>query len=451
MTTEERIETFEKAPVKKAVIRQIAPAIAAQMISVIYNLADTYFVGMLNSPAQTAAVAIVAPPFVMLTAVSNLFGIGGASLIARKLGAHREEEARQVSSLAFWGGIISSVILALTYLILADPILRICGADDSTYAYAYAYAKWTIIIGAPFSIMNTLSANLIRAEGSALSASVGVALGGIINILLDPIFVLPRFLGLGAEGAGMATAISNVISALYFLVCILRRGKSSVISVTPKRLRYAGSHLGQVLSIGFPSAIQQALTVVAIAAQAKFVSSYATEAIAALGIVKKIDQLPLFFAIGLANGLLPLLAYNHASGDHKRRSAAFRFGMFISVGFALLCVVVYEIFAPELTSLFIDDAVTVSYASQFLRRMVLAMPLMAISYPMIIQFQAMGKAKQSLIASILRKGVLDIPLLFIMDALFPLYGCMWVQPIVDSISLAAALYMYQKLKKRNFQ
>lgn len=451
MTTEERINVFEKVPVKRAVIRQIAPAIAAQMIAVIYNLADTYFVGMLNSPAQTAAVAIVAPPFVMLTAVSNLFGIGGASLIARKLGAHLEEEARQVSSLAFWGGIFSSVALALIYLILAGPILRICGADQSTYAFAYDYAKWTIIVGAPFSIMNTLSANLIRAEGSALSASIGVSLGGIINILLDPLFVLPRFLGLGAEGAGMATAISNSVSALYFLVCILRRGKSSVICVDIKRLRYFKSHIGKVLSIGFPSAIQQALTVVAIAAQAKFVSSYATEAIAALGIVKKIDQLPLFFAIGLANGLLPLLAYNHASGDHERRSSAFRFGMFISVGFALLCVIVYEAFAPAITSLFIDDAVTVNYASQFLRRMVLAMPLMAISYPMIIQFQAMGKAKQSLIASILRKGVLDIPFLFIMDSLFPLYGCMWVQPIVDSISLLAALYMYGRLKKRNFQ
>ncbi len=447
MTTDERISIFERMPVRKAVIKQIAPAIAAQMIAVVYNLADTYFVGMLNSPAQTAAVTIVAPMFVMLTAVSNLFGIGGASLIARKLGMRRETEAKQVAAVAFWWGIISAFATALLYLIFARPLLTICGADKSTYELAFGYAKWTVIVGAPFTIMSSMTANLIRSEGSAMSASLGVSLGCIINIVLDPFFVLPQFLGLGAEGAGLATAISNALSATYFFVYIFRHRKTSIICINPKHLSKTKGNMGQILAIGFPSAVQQALTVVAIAAQAKFVAGYATEAIAALGIVKKIDQVPLFFSLGLANGLLPLLAYNHAAGNHERRSAAFRFGCTIAVSFSVLCVVVYEILAPQLTALFINDALTIDYASGFLRRMVLAMPLMSISYPMIIQFQAMGKARESLIASILRKGVLDIPLLFIMDSIAPLYGCMWVQPIVDATSLTAALFMYRKIKK----
>ena len=175
-------------------------------------------------------------------------------------------------------------------------------------------------------------------------------------------------------------------------------------------------------------------------------AKYATEAIAALGIVKKIDMLPLYVCIGISTGLLPMLAYNYAAGNQKRRQQAFRFGCTIAVGFALLCVAVFEIFAPQLTGIFIDDAVTVGYASQFLRRMVLAMPLMSLSYPMIIQFQAMGKARESLICSILRKGVLDIPLLFLMDAILPLYGCMWVQPIVDTVALSAALVLYKRMK-----
>ncbi len=447
MTSDERISIFEKMPVRKAVIKQIAPAIAAQMIAVVYNLADTYFVGMLNSPAQTAAVTIVAPMFVMLTAVSNLFGIGGASLIARKLGMRRESEAKQVAAVAFWWGIISAITTALLYLIFARPLLTVCGADDSTYALAFGYAKWTVIVGAPFTIMSSLTANLIRSEGSAMSASLGVSLGCIVNIVLDPFFVLPQFIGLGAEGAGLATAISNALSATYFLVYIFRHRKTSIICVNPRHLSKTKDNMGQILAIGFPSAVQQALTVVAIAAQAKFVAGYATEAIAALGIVKKIDQVPLFFSLGLANGLLPLLAYNHAAGNHERRSAAFRLGCTIAVSFSVLCVIIYEMLAPQLTALFIDDALTIDYASGFLRRMVLAMPLMSISYPMIIQFQAMGKARESLIASILRKGVLDIPLLFIMDSIAPLYGCMWVQPIVDAVSLTAALIMYRKIKK----
>jgi Na+-driven multidrug efflux pump len=245
----------------------------------------------------------------------------------------------------------------------------------------------------------------------------------------------------------MATAISNLAATVFFLIYLLRRG-TTVLGIRPSDLRYGRQHLRTVLAVGFPSALQYALTVVAVAAQARFVSHYATEAVAALGIIKKLDNLPLYFAIGTSSGLLPLLAYNYASGNQERRRRAFRFGCGVAVGFALLCVALYECLAPQLAGLFIDDAATIHYAAGFLRRMVLAMPMMAVCYPMIIQFQAMGKARESLVCSILRKGVLDIPLLFLMDHLLPLYGCMWVQPMVDTISLVVATAFYVRLKRR---
>ena len=169
---------------------------------------------------------------------------------------------------------------------------------------------------------------------------------------------------------------------------------------------------------------------------------------AALGIVKKLDQLPLYFSIGVSSGLLPLLAYNYSSGNQQRRRSAFRFGTTVSFLFSLLCLIVYEIFAPGLSSLFISDPLTIAYSAGFLRRMVTAMPMMSVCYPMIIQFQAMGKFKESLVCSVIRKGVLDIPLLFLMNSLLGLYGCMWVQPIVDTSSLIAAAAFYFSLKKR---
>ena len=144
---------------------------------------------------------------------------------------------------------------------------------------------------------------------------------------------------------------------------------------------------------------------------------------------------------------MPLLAYNYSSGDQERRHAAFVFGCGVSLGFALLCLVVYEIFAPALTGLFIADARTIEYSAAFLRTMVVAMPMMSVCYPMIVQFQAMGKVKESLVCSVLRKGVLDIPLLFLLNALIPLYGCMAVQPIVDSLSLIVALCFYRRLRR----
>ena len=438
---------FESMPVAQAVRKQIVPAIASQMIALIYNLADTYFVGMLNDPNETAAITIVYSSFVMLTAISNLFGVGGASALSRALGGKKTEDARRIASISFWGGLGCGILFAIVFLILARPVLFLCGAPRATYETAFAYARWVVVIGGPWTILNTLLANLVRAEGSAAQAAIGVSMGGILNIILDPFFVLPGFLSMGAAGAGLATAVSNVAATIYFLVYIARNKGKSVISIAPAELRYWRQFLGPILATGFPSAVQYALTVVAIAAQSRFVAQYTTEAVAGLGIVKKLDQLPLYFSIGVSNGILPLLAYNYSAGNQERRRGVFRLGCMISLAFSLLCLVVYEIFAPQLSGLFIKDPVTIQYSAGFLRRMVTAMPMMSVCYPMIIQFQAMGKFKESMVCSILRKGVLDIPLLFLMNALLGLNGCMWVQPIVDTISLIVAGRFYRKLRK----
>ena len=433
-------------PVRTAVRRQIVPAVISQMIALIYSLADTYFVGLLNSPVQTAAVTVTYSSFVMLTAISNLFGVGGASALSRALGKKNIGAARDIAAVSFWFGLVAAVLFSVLFALFARPILYLAGATDETWTAVIGYARWVIILGGPCTILSTLLANLLRAEGSAKAASFGMSLGGVLNILLDPLLILPQFADLGAAGAGLATALSNGVSAAYLLCAALSR--RSVLSLAVRRLERTRLYLMRILKVGLPSALQYALTVVAIAAQAKFVSRYPTEAVAALGIVKKLDQLPLYFSIGVSSGLLPLLAYTDAAGSYDRRRAAFRHGTAISFGFAVFCLVAFELFAEPLASVFMRDTVTVSYAAAFLRRMVTAMPLMSVAYPMIIQFQAMGRVRESLVCSILRKGVLDIPLLFLMDALVPLYGLMWVQPIVDLISLSVAVVLYLRIRRK---
>ena len=300
-------------------------------------------------------------------------------------------------------------------------------------------------MGGTFSILNTVLANLIRADGSAFAASMGVSAGGIINMLLDPLFVLPRFLGMGAEGAGLATAMSNAAGMLILLGIIAARRRVGVVALRPGDLCAARRHIGRILRIGLPSAVQFLLTLVAVGALTKFMSLYDTAAVAALGIVKKLDMLPLYFSIGVANGLLPLLAYNYSAENHERRHRIFLCGCAVAVGFSVVCVSGYEVFAPALVRIFIGDAQTIAYGTKLLRIMVLAMPMMSVCYPMITQFQAMGRMRESLICSILRKGSLDIPLLFVLNALFPLYGCAAVQPIVDCICMIVAIYFYKKL------
>jgi Na+-driven multidrug efflux pump len=221
------------------------------------------------------------------------------------------------------------------------------------------------------------------------------------------------------------------------------------LRLKPDSFSAVTSSLKGIIGIGLPSAVQYALTVVAVSAQSAFMAKYSTEAVAAMGIVKKLDTLPLYFSIGVSNGLLPLLAYNFASGDKDRRRRIFRFGTALSAGFAVVCVIIYEIFAPLLAGIFISDAMTVGYAADFLRRMVTAMPLMAVCYPMIIQFQAAGRAKEALIVSVLRKGVIDVPIMFLFDAISPMYGCTLVQPVVDAISLFVAAGIYLSLRRKN--
>ena len=444
---EKRTAIFETMPIKQAVLRQIAPAIISEMISLIYGLADTYFVGMLNLPAHTAAVTVASTSFLLFNAIASLFGVGGASAIARALGRKEQEKATQISGTAFWWALIVGIVVSAVYFALERPLLAFCGAGADTIDLAVGYSKWVYVYGGPFAVMSIVLAGLVRSEGDAFHASFGLSMGGVLNIILDPFFVLPRFLGLGAVGAGIATAISNAASAVFFIVYISTRREKSVLSLSPDGLRYTRLHMREILKIGFPSALQFILTAVSVSAMLHFVSKYATEAVAGVGIVKRLDQLPLFFSIGVSSGLLPMLAYNHAAKNKTRRRQAFRFGITLTLGFSLLCLVCYELFAPQLSSLFIDDALTIEYGASFLRRMVLAMPLMSVCYPMIIQFQAMGRAKESLICSILRKGALDIPLLFIMDALLPLYGCMFVQPIVDAISLTVAAILYFRLNR----
>jgi Na+-driven multidrug efflux pump len=382
----------------------------------------------------------------MLTAVANLFAVGGGAVLSRSLGAQDRERAGNAAATAFWGGLLAAVLFCAVFGFFSAPLLRLCGATDAVLSAALIYARWAVAAGGVGTVLSVLLSHLIRAEGAAAAAALGVSFGAVLNIALDPLFILPRFLGLGAAGAGLATALSNIASAGFFFGCLCARRRSTVVSLSPRRAHDAAL-AGEIVRIGLPSAVQYALTVVAVAAQARFVSAYATEAVAALGIIKKLDQLPLYFSIGVANGLLPLLAYTHAAGLEERRRAAFRFGCAVSCGFALLCFAVYECAAPALVGLFLRDAATIRYGARFLRIMVVAMPLMSLCYPMIVQFQAMGSARESLVCSVLRKGVLDLPLLVLFDRLLPLYGCMAVQPVVDGVSLAAALWFLRRQKK----
>ena len=445
--TLDRTEVFERMPIRKAVILQAMPAVISQLITLVYNLSDSFFVGMLNIPAETASVGVAMSVFMVLPSVSNLFGVGAASVLSQSLGRKDMRSVKIVSSIAFWCGIAAPILYILLVNMIQTPFLNLCGATEETRQLSANYVYWTVYVGGIPTVLNILLANLVRSEGKSGVASIGVSMGAILNIILDPFFVLPRFLGMGAAGAGMATAVSNMIGTVFF-VCYILFSRDTVLTINPRLVRHFREYIGQILRIGLPSCLQSLLTVMSVAATNKFISMYSTEAVAAFGIEKRLEQLPLFFSIGMASGLLPLLAYNYAAENHERRKAAFRFGSGLAVTFAVFSLILYELAAPFFARFFIKDPETVRLTAAFLRIQILSQPLAGINYPMIVQFQAMGQVKEALICSVLHKGVLDVPLLFIMNYFIPLYGCIFVRFLVDLISLIVCLILYRRVNRR---
>ena len=446
-------ELFERTPVPKALATLALPTIISQLISMIYNLADTFFIGLSNNPSQTAASSVAFTLLFMLNCLPNLFGVGGGSLISRLLGEKRDSEAGGVASFAFYLTLIASAIYSIIVLVFMEPLLNLLGATSGSLVYAEQYAFWVVVVGGIPTALSMTMSHLLRSEGLASKASFGLGLGGVLNIILDPIFMF-LILEPGEEvlGAAIATMISNIIVLAYFIYIYIKIRKTSVISLDPTRAILKKEHVVSVFAVGIPSALGSFLACMSNIVINNLASSY--EAIygdvpvAAIGIAKKIDMLPMNVGFGLCQGMMPLVAYNFASGDHKRMREFSRTTRIAGMTFAAVCVVIFEIFAPAVTSVFNRDLATVEMSTDFLRILCLAVPFMLFNLQISFTFQAMGMGKQSLILSSLRQGVVNIPLLFVMNSFFGLYGVVWTQLISDVITMVISYLVYRNSLKK---
>lgn len=451
---ETKRELFETTPVPKALATLAVPTIISQLITMIYNLADTVFIGMANDPSKTAASSIAFTMVFMMNCLSNLFGVGGGSLISRLLGEKKDSEAASVSSFSFWGSLIVSFIYSAAILIFMEPLLRFLGATDSSMPYAYDYAFWVIVVGGVPATLGMTMSHLLRSEGYAKYASFGLGMGGILNVILDPIFMFVILEpGNEVKGAAIATMLSNIAVLIYFIVVCFSIRNKTVISLSPKRMIPKKHYIISVFAVGFPSALGSFLASLASIMVNNLTSGYSylygDVPVAAIGIAKKIDMLPMNVGMGLCQGMMPLVAYNYSAGNYKRMRDFTSAARIAGIAFALACIVVFEIFAKEIVMLFIQDGPTVNMATDFLRILCLAVPLMITNFQMSFTFQAMGMGKQALLLSSLRQGLVNIPLLFLMNHLFGLYGIIWTQLISDGITTAISFvvygYTYKKL------
>ena len=443
-----KAELFENAPVPKAVMTMAIPTIISSLVMVIYNLADTYFVGMLDNPVQNAAVTLAAPVLLAFNAVNNLFGVGSSSMMSRALGQKKYDVVRSSSAFGFWCALCSGLLFSLACTLFHSPLLVVLGADQATSQATGEYLLWTVSCGAAPAILNVVMAYLVRSEGSALHASIGTMSGCLLNIVLDPIFILPQGLGMGAAGAGFATFLSNCFACLYFFVLLFIKRKNTYISLSPRQLRFDRGIVMGVCAVGIPSAIQNLLNVTGMTVLNNFTAAFGPDAIAAMGIAYKISMIPMYIAMGVSQGLMPLVSYNYGAGNVPRLKRAVVFAARISLAFMTVVTAGYFLFSGTLVGLFMKTPAVVAYGTRFLRCMCLAQPFLCLDFLAVGVFQACGLGRYSLIFAVLRKLVLEIPALYVLNYFSPLYGLACAQPAAEAVLAVAAGIILIRLFRR---
>ena len=438
---------FEDSPVLEAIVRLAFPTVIGQIILVLYNMADTFFIGLTGSDAMITDATVCMPAFMFLQAISNLFGVGGASVISRALGARDLQRAKDTASFAFWGCAAVTVLYSLGAWLFAGPFVDLLGGSNPlVHDYAVEYLTFTVVIGGLATSLNALLAHLVRSEGRSLQASIGVALGGVMNIALDPLFmfvILPR--GYETLGAAIATALSNVIALAYFLIVVLREGKRSILRLSPRRLDKSvrGKIPADVLMTGLPACLMTLCENISYAVLDALMAASGTALQAGLGVAKKVNMLAHSIVRGMSQGVLPLIGYNYAAGNHKRMKTSITLSMALSVAMAAVCMTISLVFSRQLIGLFIPSgSESVTYGASFLRILCLGGPFSACAYALISFFQAVGKGMRSFVLAILRKGLLDIPLMFLLNRLLPIFGIVWATPITDVICCVISIGMF---------
>lgn len=448
-----KTELFESMPIPKAVVTLSVPSVISSLVMVIYSLADTFFVGMMNDPVQNAAVTLAAPLLLAFNAVNNLFGIGSSSMMSRALGRKDYDTVYRSSAFGFYASLICSLLFSLLYGVLQSPILVMLGANAETIQATADYLFWTVLLGSAPSILNVVLAYLVRAEGSSLHASIGTMCGCLLNIVLDPIFILPWGLNLGAAGAGCSTCLSNTVACLYFFVLLfVKRGKTYVC-IKPSMFRPSKQIVKGVCGVGIPASIQNLLNVTGMTILNNFTSAYGSDPVAAMGIAQRVNIVPFQIAMGFSQGIMPLISYNYTSGNIKRMKKTFMFTAKISLGFILAVMLTFVFAAEPIISMFMKNESIVAYGAAFQRGFCFALPFLCIDFLALGVFQSCGMGMKSFIFAVVRKIVLEIPALFVLNWLFPLYGLAYAQFVAElilgTIAVVVLVRMFRRLEREH--
>jgi len=442
-------EIFENMPVSAALAKMALPSIVSQLITLIYNIADTWFIGQTNNPYMVAASSIVLTIFIINISISNLFAVGGGTLMVRLMGAKREGEARKVASFSLVMAAVSALLFSLLCLVFMDPLLKQLGASSNTIGYAKQYLFFVVVIGAMPTVLSSVMSTMVRNAGYSKEAGFGLSMGGVLNVVLDPIFMfvlLPD--GYEVMGAAIATMLSNVAVLIYFIRMYKKLGEKSVLELPRRMERIDSASLRSMFSVGVPAAASTFLYDMTTMVINRLSSAHGDIELAAIGIVLKVERLPINVGIGICLGMVPLAAYNYASKNYKRMNSFFSAGRLSGLVICLFSVVLYRLFASQIVRIFIADANTVRLGTQFLKARCFATPFMFLSFNIVHFMQAINMGKVSFQFAVIRQICFNIPILFIMNYIMGMSGIVWTQTIADFLTVVCSYIIYFRVMKK---
>lgn len=444
-TKDKQFEKMTNTPIPKLVSSLAIPTIISMLITSIYNMADTYFVSQLGTSAS-AATGIVFSLMAIIQAIAFAIGIGSGSTISRRLGEQNKEEADILGSSGFVTSLVFGFILLVFGNIFIEPLMIILGSTETILPYSISYAKY-ILFAAPFMATSFILNNILRAEGKANLAMVGIGIGGLINIILDPIFIFSFKLGI--SGAAIATATSQFISFIILLSFYLRR--KTIVQFSIKKISRNINTYFIILKNGMPSFFRQGLASIATVALNFNAGNYGDSAVAAMSIVGRICMLIFCVVIGYGQGYQPVVGYNYGAKNYHRVKESFLFTLKVGTSIMTVLAIIGFILSPKIMSWFISDLEVIKIGTNALRYQCLVMPLMTLGVLSNMTFQAVGKPLHATFLTSCRQGIFFLPLIIILPKLFYLKGVEITQPISDILTFAISIpFIYKFFKNLDY-
>ncbi len=439
---------FEGNNIPSTIRKLGIPAMLGQLATLIYNLADTYFVSLTKSADQIAAVTLCVPVLLIIMSIACVFGMGGGSVIARQLGEGRKEDSAKCLNFCVYSIGIAGVLVLAAGLLVLKPAAYLIGADEGNFGYTCDYLEW-IFLGAPFIMLSNGLAHSLRSVGMIKESTLGIALGNAVNILLDWIFIV--FLHMGTAGAALATSIGFFCASAYYLFCLIREEGhgNELVSLSPGNFKPEKDMVLKVILIGIPGALITVMMSVSNIVLNNYIAIYGSDAVASYGIAYKIDMLPIMLSVGLSQGVAPLLGYYYGAKEEKRLEKAMGISIIYGMVLGGVFTALFMSFSEGFASIFLYEEALVAQTSHFLQLLCFHAPLLGIINMVTSYFQALGKAAGSLGITLLRNVVLFIPGVMVLNYFWKLNGVILTQLLVEGILTVICLIMYRISAPKN--